>query len=212
VSVSPSTKRERAWLAPVGPLALALAVAAVLVLLASACGGSSGQGVAQVDSSETTTTDTTSEQDSADGSGSANPAAYSACMRTNGVPKFPDPDSQGRLRFEGGRGSGLDPESAQFRAAAKACRKLAPKAPSPAQQAKDREQMLRFAACMRRNGVPKFPDPKFNPDGSGGISIGPNSGINPESPQFKEAEKACAELLPAGPRSHQSPSSSGGTP
>jgi hypothetical protein len=212
VSVSPSTTRgARARLARVGLLALALAAAAVLLLLASACGGSSSaQGVAQVDSTETTTTDSTSAQDSADGSSSADPAAYSACMRKNGVPKFPDPDSEGRLLLRAGPGTGIDPESPQFKAAAKACQKLAPKAPSPAQQAKDREQLLKFSACMRENGVPTFPDPKFNPDGSGGITL--DKGVD-RTPQFKAAEKACRELLPGGgERRGPSTNGPGGTP
>ena len=50
--------------------------------------------------------------------------------------------------------------------------------------------MLKFSACMRAHGLTKFPDP----DPSGGISIGRNSGIDPNSPQFKAAEKACKEL------------------
>lgn len=48
---------------------------------------------------------------------------------------------------------------------------------------------------MRSHGVPNFPDP-----GSGGaIQIGSGSGINPRSPAFQSAQKACAKLLP-GPR------------
>jgi hypothetical protein len=183
---------------------LALAALASFALIAVGCGGSSGQGVAQVDSTETTTTGS----ESPDSSSSADPAAYSACMRKNGVPKFPDPDSEGRLRLKAGPGTGIDPESAQFKAAAKACQKLAPKAPSPAQQAADRERMLEFSACMRKHGVPRFPDPTFNPDGSGGLKIGKDSGVDPNSPQFKEAEKACQKLLPGRP----SRDSEGGTP
>ena len=59
--------------------------------LAADCGGSSGSTVAEVDSSTTTT----------DGSASAeNPqAAYAVCMRRNGAPDFPDPDSQGRFNL-----------------------------------------------------------------------------------------------------------------
>jgi len=51
-----------------------------------------------------------------------------------------------------------------------------------------------FAACMRKNGVPNFPDPSS----SGGISIGPGSGINPDSPKFKAAQQTCRKLLPNG--------------
>jgi hypothetical protein len=49
---------------------------------------------------------------------------------------------------------------------------------------------------MRSHGVPSFPDPTSN----GGISIQvqPGSGINPNSPAFQSAQRACQSLLPAG--------------
>jgi hypothetical protein len=207
VSVPPAaTQNARARLARVGPFAVALVALASLALIAAGCGGasSSGQGVAQVDTTQTTTPDA----EPAGGSHSDDPTAYSACMRKNGVPKFPDPDPDGALRLKGGPGTGLDPASTQFKAAAKACAKLAPKAPSPAQRAKDQQQMLKFAACMRKHGVPNFPDPKVNPDGTAGISL--ERGLD-QTPQFKEAVKACENRLPgAGERG--SASSSGETP
>jgi hypothetical protein len=50
---------------------------------------------------------------------------------------------------------------------------------------------------MRSHGVPNFPDP--NTSGGGvHISIKSSSGINPASPSFQAAQKACAKLLPAG--------------
>jgi hypothetical protein len=187
MSVSPSTRcGGRVRLARVG--SLALAAAAALVLFASACGGSSGEGVAQVDPAATGTT--TTGPGSPGGSSSADPVAFSACMRANGVPKFPDPDRDGRIRFR----DPVDPESPQFEAARRACRKLEPEesAPSPAEQARERAQLLKFSACMRAQGLTKFPDP----DPSGGISIGRDIGITPNSPQFKAAEKACRNFLP----------------
>jgi hypothetical protein len=122
-------------------------------------------------------------------------------------PKFPDPDGAGRLRVQGD--DGIDPESAQFEAAAKACQRLAPTALSAAQQAEFREELLAFSACMRENGVPNFPDPQFERDGSGGIAIDPGSGIDEDSPQFKDAEKACEKRFPADPSSRAGES---GTP
>ena len=52
---------------------------------------------------------------------------------------------------------------------------------------------LRFAQCMRAHGVPNFPDPSA---GGGGLSIGP--GLNPQSPSFQGAQKACARYGPSG--------------
>jgi hypothetical protein len=41
---------------------------------------------------------------------------------------------------------------------------------------------------MRTHGVPNFPDPGAN--GSNGF-FSPNSGINPQSPAFQSAQRAC---------------------
>lgn len=48
---------------------------------------------------------------------------------------------------------------------------------------------------MRSHGVAGFPDPTSH-NGSVRLVIGPGSGINPSSPSFKRARKACASLLP----------------
>jgi hypothetical protein len=53
---------------------------------------------------------------------------------------------------------------------------------------------IRFAECMRANGVPNFPDP----GSGGGIQIPVGSGINPQSPAFQAAQKTCFKLLPGG--------------
>jgi hypothetical protein len=47
---------------------------------------------------------------------------------------------------------------------------------------------------MRSHGVPNFPDP----GSSGRIRIPDNSGINPASPAFQAAQKACFGKLPGG--------------
>jgi hypothetical protein len=132
------------------------------------------------------------------------PAAYSACMRKNGVPNFPDPDSQGRFRITGGqtangRKFGLDPNSPQFKRAQQACRRLQPNGgkPDPGQVAKDQQQALKFSQCMRSHGVPKFPDPTFEAGGGSLLKVGKD--VKPNSPAFKAAQKACQKLVPGGP-------------
>jgi hypothetical protein len=52
----------------------------------------------------------------------------------------------------------------------------------------------KFAQCMRKNGVPNFPDP----NGQGQITINGSSGIDPRSPKFQKAEQTCRKLLPNG--------------
>jgi hypothetical protein len=188
----------------VRPPLLALAAAGTIAfsLAAAGCGGSSGAKVAQV-ASAPTTTESSSDDDS--GSQQANPAAFSACMRKNGVPDFPDPDSQGRIRITGGQRNGqrfgVDAGSAQFQKARKACQKLAPKGGnlSPQQRQEMQQAMLRFAQCMRSHGVPKFPDPNFQSGDGVTLMFGKNSGINPNSPAFQAAQKACQDLIPGRP-------------
>jgi hypothetical protein len=51
--------------------------------------------------------------------------------------------------------------------------------------------MLAYAQCMRSHGVANFPDP----NGQGVIQ---GSGINPGSPSFQAADKACRHVLPNG--------------
>jgi hypothetical protein len=47
---------------------------------------------------------------------------------------------------------------------------------------------------MRSNGFPNFPDPNSNGVISGAISLG----INPNSPQFQAAQKACQKYASGG--------------
>jgi hypothetical protein len=63
---------------------------------------------------------------------------------------------------------------------------------------------LEFADCMRAHGVPSFPDPS---GGGGGSNIA-GRGINPQTPAFQSARRACARLArggaPGGVRATQS--------
>lgn len=108
--------------------------------------------------------------------------AYAQCMRDNGYAEFPDPMPDGGFQFL------INPESApRFQAAATACQQLAPEGlDGEGIAAEDLETLVNFAACMRENGVPDFPDPDsrggFDP---GGISIGPDDA------RFEAAMAAC---------------------
>jgi hypothetical protein len=202
-------------------LAAAALGTALLAVLAAGCGGKSGAPrVASIGTTTTTAGTTTSATPAGSGgnTGAATPslggaslrlvgggktiAQFAACMRTHGEPNFPDPDAQGNLTIN--PSSGIDPSSSRFQTAQRACAKYLPNGgqpPSPAQQAKMQQQALKFSACMRSHGVPTFPDPNFGNGGKIAIHIGSGSGIDPRSPVFQAAQKACASELPgkAGP-------------
>jgi hypothetical protein len=57
--------------------------------------------------------------------------AFASCMRTHGVPKFPDPQvrSGGGITMMMKAGDGLDPSSPTFQAAQSTCQKLQPDGP-----------------------------------------------------------------------------------
>jgi hypothetical protein len=172
---------NRAWMTRRPALALAIVGVVGLTLLASACGGSSGAKVAQAD------TTTGSNPSAAD-----EPNAYSQCMRSHGVGNFPDPDSGGALKTQG-----IDTNSPTFQAAARAWKSLAPTAAPPAQQAQLQAQLLAFAKCMRSHGLPAFPDPQSESDGTQMNVHHPK--IDPNSPIVKAAIAACRSKI-AGAR------------
>ncbi len=175
------------------------------LLLAGCGGGSSSPGVAHLsNTSGGSTANTGGKPSSPESSASTQQkmVKFSQCMRTHGEPEFPEP-TEGGIRIQNHNGHGPNPESPRFQAAEKACSKYAPSkiAPSPAEQAKMQEGALKFSACMRSHGVPNFPDPEFHHSGGGvGIRIGgKGSGIDPNSPQFRAAQKTCQSDLP-GPK------------
>jgi hypothetical protein len=128
--------------------------------------------------------------------------AYSKCMRSHGVSDFPDPSSNGTFQIQTGPGTGLDPQSATFQNADKACKSLRPAGQGGpgAMSAADKQKLINFSKCMRAHGVPDFPDPTFGSNG-GSVSIngsGGSSDLDPNSPAFQAAMKACQSLMPGG--------------
>jgi hypothetical protein len=135
--------------------------------------------------------------------------AYAKCMRSNGVPNFPGPKSEGGFLFNAT--ARIDPSSPAFKAAQAKCHKLLPDGGPPGPgasthpSAETLARMLSIARCMRRHGVYDFPDPRTsvpaNPFGSGGngvisdiegvILVFPNT-IDEQSPTFAHAASRCA--------------------
>jgi len=178
-----------------GPLAAALLGAG---LLAAACGGPAGPGVANAGPAG-------SASPGASGHGSL--LAYSRCMRAHGITKFPDPDSHGDLGLNAGPGSGIDPNSPQYKAADRACKHLMP-APNAGQAAQDRPALLRYARCMRAHGIPDFPDPE--PGGGLSIKASRGSDLDPNNPIYKAADRACTHYMPGGGHGGSTQTSGGG--
>jgi hypothetical protein len=171
----------RARLRRAGPAAAALAC---LILLAACSAGSS---------------DPASDTGAGSPGGSAHSMAlaYSECMRSHGIKSFPDPNSQGGISLNAGPGTGIYPNSPQFKAAQQTCRKLMPANKlSPAQQAANEARALRYSECMRSHGIADFPDP----NSQGGIAIRstPGSDLDPHNPRYQAANSACQHLMPGG--------------
>jgi hypothetical protein len=65
--------------------------------------------------------------------------------------------------------------------------------------------MLAFARCMRQHGI-NIPDPKPG----GGIGVDGDAGVNPGSPKFKAAWRACGQYEPQGGEKSEQQQSPGG--
>jgi hypothetical protein len=163
-------------------------LAAAFSLLAAGCGGGgTPAGVASVAS--TTTAATTTSQSGL--------LAFSDCMRSNGLPNFPDPQhlAGGNLKLTIHQ---LGADSPQLRAAMSACNRLLPAnggsgSQETAQQRRTQlADALSFARCMRSHGVARFPDP--NPQGQLSVEMVQAQGIDVHSPAVLRVVQRC---LPA---------------
>jgi len=118
---------------------------------------------------------------------------YSACVRANGVPNFPDPDVNGGLDLDLGK---LGVSKDKLDAADKKCKQYMPNGGQPQKIDPAKLALARqYSQCMRENGVPKFPDP----DAYGGVALDPGKlGTDPIGAKMKAAEQACKKYLGEG--------------
>jgi hypothetical protein len=156
------------------PIKWMVAITALLGFgfLAAGCGGSSVPGA------------TSSSGQAAEG------VAYTTCMRSHGVSKFPDPTlgSGSGLTFQGS----FDQNSPTYQAASQACRSLKPGgSQSPTVSAQKLAAEVMWAQCLRTHGVPNFPDP----NAQGAFD---SSKFDPTSSAFQSASQACQSLQPTG--------------
>ena len=173
-------RRLRQVRPPVARTAAAIIVTAVLVLLAAACGGGSSS----------TGSGGSSNAGGPVSSQAANSktVAFSHCMRSHGVPAFPDPTRTGGVPKVTPQQVGVG--NSQFQVAQRACAHLLQ--PAQVQVPQIMTGMVNFARCMRSHGVPNWPDPSTDSNGQPVFSI---PGINPDSPRISNTADACTHLL-----------------
>jgi hypothetical protein len=80
--------------------------------------------------------------------------AYAQCMRTHGVPGFPDPNSNGI--FDTTVANRNDFHGPAYASANKKCEHLQGSPPTTAQVQRSVTEALKYAACMRAHGVANF--------------------------------------------------------
>ena len=120
---------------------------------------------------------------------------FSRCMRSHGMPSFPDPASvTGGLKFLISPNS-PERNSPAFQSAATACQHLLPgggpgqrEVHSPAQIA----SFVAFAHCIRGHGFPSFPDPTRS--GQLTHEMLASAGINLQLPAVVQAADACVSV------------------
>ena len=162
-----------------------LALSAMLTLI-SACGSNAPAATGSSSSGGGNTADNVGQA-----------VKFSQCMRANGVSQFPDPDASGALTIDGVvNGSSLDPNSATFQQALGACKDLEPPGfMGNTRTAVQQEAALKFAQCMRDNGVADFPDPTANGPIIDTTRIPSMAGKNPRSdPGFSAAQNKCGAI------------------
>lgn len=121
--------------------------------------------------------------------------AYARCMRSHGVPNFPDP----RVTTSPGHaavGFAVNPSETgtpKFGSAQKACQGILPMpSDSRAQEQAHKQTLLAFARCLRVNGVHDFPDPDVQ--GQLHLQTVIAAGVDIHSRTFLDAAKACVDV------------------
>ena len=194
-------RRPRRAGPPTARTAAAIIATAAVALLAVACSGSpslAGSGGSPNAGGSAT---------------SASAVAYSHCIRSHGVPNFPDPTGSGQVPKADPQQLGVS--SSQLQAAQRACQHLYPgnggslnKASlgqceetgnCPQELVQQTVQAMReFARCMRSHGVPNWPDPTVDSEGRPGFNLLHVHGFDPNSPQIDNKMQECEHVMPGG--------------
>jgi hypothetical protein len=123
-----------------------LAALATVALIGAGCGSNAPSETGTASNSGTGGNKNATDQDKA--------VKFAECMRANGVPDFPDANAQGQFVY------GVSVSPAVWTKAVDACKDLQPPGTLSAKRSpKQQSASLRFAQCIRENGVKDFPDP-----------------------------------------------------
>jgi hypothetical protein len=125
---------------------------------------------------------------------------FSDCMRSHGVSSFPDPQvsSQGAGVKIAVAITPAIAGSPAFKSAQKRCSHLLPGGGPPsgsgqqAQSPGQAEAYVAFAACMRKHGFPRFPDP--NSQGQLTQAALLQAGINVQQPALRPTADSCTSV------------------
>jgi hypothetical protein len=194
----PVNKTTRRWCRARVRRAGILAVAAGLALSTAACSGSTSSAAGTASTGSTASASSTAST----GTGGASSAYISdklglaRCLRTHGVPNYPDPNAAGQE----------PPDSKQListpqgQAAVGACGYWGSRIHNEvaAQNQAVLAEYVRFAQCMRTHGLPNFPDPVYAGGRVEFVLSASQDGFAPHSPQVLAKAHECEHVLPPG--------------
>jgi hypothetical protein len=176
----------------------AAVIATAVVTLLAACGGRGSS---------------TGSSSSSAGGSTTSPSAvgYSACMRSHGVPNFPDPESSGVLPKADAQQLGVG--SSQLQRAQRACQDLYPnnggafqEQTQQCEETGDCPQALvqriltvqrQYARCIRSHGVPNWPDPTIDSQGRPYFNVS-RAGLSSDythSSLFESKDRECERVV-----------------
>jgi hypothetical protein len=148
------------------PLA-AIAMVALISLISAGCSNApaeTGTGSGGGNQNAAAVTGTGSSGGNTNAATREQAVKFAECMRSNGVREFPDPDASGTFTIETiANGTSIDTNSAAFTRAITACKDLEPPGFTGGGRSPEQQQAaLKFAQCIRDNGVKDFPDPAID--------------------------------------------------
>jgi hypothetical protein len=140
---------------------VAFALVALIGLLSEGCGSNASSETGTASSTGTTSSTRAASSTSTTSSGADKKLTardkavkFAECIRAHGVRDFPDPNEKNQFEY------GVSVTPTVWKQATTACKDLQPPGTlSGKRTPKQQSAALRFAQCIRDNGVKDFPDP-----------------------------------------------------